>query len=146
MSFPLSTALCLTMLTASMATAETVRFGNNQSEWANDGECDDRRFVGKQMATSLDNDDIMRDASDCRAAYKAGKIKLLDPNKALAATDCSKIKFGNNRSKWSNDKECDDYRFDGRGMSSVISRDDIGRDADDCRLLCRSEAIYLRDY
>lgn len=55
----------------------TVDFGDDSGDYANDGECDDLRFKGPGMtATGLIADDVMADASDCRAAYEAGKLKL----------------------------------------------------------------------
>lgn len=55
----------------------TVDFGDDASEYSNDGECDDLRFTGPGMtATSLLEDDIMHDASDCREGYEAGQLKL----------------------------------------------------------------------
>ncbi len=58
------------------ATGE-VNFGDDSSEWANDGECDDMRFVGEAMTTTpLLFADIMHDAADCRAGYDAKKLNL----------------------------------------------------------------------
>lgn len=55
----------------------TIDFGDDDGEYANDGECDDLRFKGSGMTgTELIEDDIMHDASDCQSAYKAGKLKL----------------------------------------------------------------------
>lgn len=55
----------------------TVDFGNDKGDYAKDGECDDMRFVGPGMTnTALIEDDIMRDATDCREAYEAGRLQL----------------------------------------------------------------------
>ncbi len=55
----------------------SIDFGDDKGEYANDGECDDLRFIGSGMtATELIQDDIMHDATDCRTAYEAGKLKL----------------------------------------------------------------------
>ena len=55
----------------------SVDFGDDSSEWANDGECDDPRFAGPGMtSTMLLDDDIGHDASDCRSAYEAGELQL----------------------------------------------------------------------
>lgn len=55
----------------------SIDFGDDKGEYANDGECDDLRFIGSGMtATALIQDDIMHDATDCRTAYEAGKLKL----------------------------------------------------------------------
>ncbi|MBU2982674.1 hypothetical protein KO498_12730 [Lentibacter algarum] len=136
--------LAVFMTLALPAAAQSVRFGDNQSEWARDGECDDRRFTGYNMATELDQDDTLHDAADCRKAFQQGQITLIDPAAAKAATVCTKIDFGRNRGEWANDSECDDYRFDGEGMATVIRVEEIKTDANDCRALCGAGMIYLR--
>ena len=42
--------------------------GDDSSEWAFDGECDDPRLTGEAMATTLSLEDIRRDATDCGKA------------------------------------------------------------------------------
>ncbi len=59
------------------APAGSVDFGDNSSIYANDGECDDPRFEGAGMAAISFDDDIRRDANDCRTAYQAGTITLI---------------------------------------------------------------------
>ncbi|MEJ6396893.1 hypothetical protein [Yoonia sp. 208BN28-4] len=55
----------------------TIDFGDDSSEWANDGECDDLRFVGEAMTdTPLLAGDIMRDATDCRMGYEVEMLFL----------------------------------------------------------------------
>ena len=54
-----------------------IDFGDNSSIFANDGECDDPRFEGEGMAVVSYDDDLRRDADDCRAAYEAGTITLI---------------------------------------------------------------------
>ena len=57
--------------------AGRIDFGDDGSQWANDGECDDMRFEGPGMTlTPLLFDDIMHDATDCRNAHKAGRLRL----------------------------------------------------------------------
>lgn len=54
-----------------------INFGNDNSRWANDGECDDPRFTGPGMTkTTLLDSDRMRDATDCRKAFEAGRLQL----------------------------------------------------------------------
>lgn len=54
-----------------------VNFGDDASEWSNDGECDDPRFEGEgQTDTTLLEADAYHDASDCLAAWKAGGLSL----------------------------------------------------------------------
>lgn len=147
MYFPSLAMTCLPIvLLMSQASAEPVEFGDNESEYANDKECDDRRFVGLGMASSLDKDDNYHDADDCRYAYGVGAIRLLDPVAAKAATHCGNIRFGSDDGQFANDGECDDARFDGPGTASIISAKDIGYDATDCRAQCEAGKIYHRDY
>jgi hypothetical protein len=55
----------------------TPDFGDDASEWALDDECDDPRFVGPGMTlTTLLDDDMYHDATDCEAAWDAGDIEL----------------------------------------------------------------------
>ncbi len=56
-----------------------VNFGDNSSEWANDGECDDPRFKGEgQTDSMLLASDAYHDADDCLAAWKEGGLELAD--------------------------------------------------------------------
>ncbi len=129
------------------ATAGGINFGDDSSQWANDGECDDRRFVGTGMATavfSLAN--IGRDATDCQNLHEAGQIQLWDATAAAAATQCDAIDFGDDTSEFANDGECDDIRFEGLGSASGLSSENTGRDATDCSQLCSYGAVSLRDY
>ena len=126
--------------------AETVSFGDNSSGWANDGECDDRRFVGQGMASYLNWSDTERDATDCKRAYALGLITLWNQNEAAAATQCHAIDFGDNSSEFARDGECDDPRFEGPGTDSIIGADDLGRDDLDCRAQCERGRVFLRTY
>jgi hypothetical protein len=113
-----------------------VEFGDNRSEWANDGECDDPRFVGDGMASVLLDEDLYADANDCRNLFDAGRIRL---------RTSTGVEFGDDRSQWSNDGECDDPRFVGDGMADVLLDDDLYADATDCRSLFETGRITLRD-
>ncbi|MFS4438209.1 hypothetical protein ACMA5I_08345 [Paracoccaceae bacterium GXU_MW_L88] len=54
-----------------------IDWGSDTSDFAQDGECDDPRFMGPGMTdTPLVETDIRADATDCRAAYEAGRISL----------------------------------------------------------------------
>lgn len=61
---------------AAQSAAASINFGDDSSEWANDGECDDPRFVGAAMAEVLLDEDTAKDATDCRAAFEQGLIGL----------------------------------------------------------------------
>ncbi len=125
----LSLIVVLASILAGPAMAQPVNFGNDSSEWANDGECDDGRFTGPGLtSTPLLQEDVLADATDCRNAYNAGQLRLLG-----VAADGT-IDFGNDSGEWSNDGECDDMRFAGPGMTSTpLLQEDIMTDATDCR-------------
>ena len=112
--------------------AQQVDFGDNASEWAKDGGCDDPRFVGPGMSelafgTSFAQPDMMHDAEDCRTQYESGNVRL-------RGIDDNIIDFGDNASDWANNGECDDMRFEGAGMTSLeLLFAGILHDATDCR-------------
>lgn len=60
--------------TAPVTTATVIDFGNNSSQWALDGECDDPRFIGPASATTLLAEDAFRDATDCKLAFELGLV------------------------------------------------------------------------
>ncbi len=52
-------------------------WGDDASKYANDGECDDKRFTGAGMTdTPLLDSDVKHDATDCRAAFRQGRLQL----------------------------------------------------------------------
>ena len=134
------------MLPVAAAPAAVIVCGSDASQWANDGECDDRRFVGQGVATTLDWANVGRDASDCRALHEAEQIRVRNWTEAQAATQCAAISFGDDVSQFANNGVCDDPCFDGRGMDRVIAISESGHDAADCLQLCAFGAIALRDY
>ena len=112
---------------ATTTTTADIDFGDDSSEWANDGECDDPRFQGTGSASELVDADILKDATDCQAAYDAGTVSYVGDSSSAA------IDYGDNSSQWANDGECDDPRFSGSGVASELLDADLGHDADDCR-------------
>ncbi|RUO32475.1 hypothetical protein [Aliidiomarina soli] len=55
-------------------------YGDDSGLWTMDRECDDPRFVDVPgtpggMASSLDENDTRRDATDCEGLHKAGWIE-----------------------------------------------------------------------
>ncbi|MBB4052481.1 hypothetical protein GGR20_002124 [Devosia subaequoris] len=128
--------------TGDSADVSAIDFGDDTSDWARDGECDDPRFAGSAMAVELEDIDIGRDATDCRTAYEAGNITLVGDGDPAMIGD---IDFGDDTSEWANDLECDDPRFAGDGMASELSDTNILRDASDCRLAYEDGTITLVD-
>lgn len=54
-----------------------IKFGDDASEYAKDGECDDPRFTGSGVAADNVEADRAHDATDCRTAYQAGTATLV---------------------------------------------------------------------
>lgn len=62
---------------------------------------------------------------------------------AVAATVT--VDFGDDSSRWANDNECDDSRFEGAGMTATpLLEEDIGHDATDCRTAYEAGNLTLR--
>ncbi len=124
---------------ASPAMAQMINFGDDSSQWSNNGECDDGRFTGPGLtSTPLLEDDVLADATDCRNAYNAGQLTLAGVSKD------GTIDFGNDSGEWSNDGECDDMRFAGPGMTTTpLLQEDIMRDASDCRAAFQAGQLTL---
>lgn len=125
---------------------DNIDFGDDSSSWANDGECDDRRFFGPGMATLLTYDHVGKDATDCAALYLSGEVRLWNANQARSATQCSAIDFGDDSGPYSRNQVCDDARFEGVGAHPIMDMFDIGDDASDCRAACDAGRVFLRDY
>jgi hypothetical protein len=135
-------ALFCVICVASAAPAAAVDFGDDASEWANDGECDDPRFAGPGMTeTSLLDADILHDATDCRQAYDAGRLTLKSRQTAITP----ELDFGDDDGKYANDGECDDPRFEGDGMTTTtLLASDILHDATDCRQAYEAGRLTVR--
>ena len=85
---------------AATVSTSDIDFGDDSSQWANDGECDDPRFAGSGSAAELVDADIRKDATDCRAAYEAGTVTLDEGGAAPAST--ADIDFGDDSGEWTN--------------------------------------------
>jgi hypothetical protein len=59
------------------AQIDRIQWGDDNGSFANDGECDDKRFQGAGMtSTPLLDQDIQHDATDCRNAFQQGRLAL----------------------------------------------------------------------
>ena len=114
------------------STASDIDFGDDSSQWSNDGECDDPRFTGSGSAAELVDDDILKDATDCRTAFESGTVTLFEGGSTPSTTTAA-IDFGDDSSEWANDGECDDPRFTGTGSAVETLEADNRKDATDCR-------------
>ena len=131
---------CLASSTYAQSNASSINFGDDSSNWANDQECDDPRFIGEGVATTLLEDDRLHDATDCRELFLAGSIRLTEETTPI---DNSGADFGDNSSTWAFDGQCDDPRFAGRNMAAMPLDTDMFHDADDCRDLFEQDSIRL---
>ncbi len=126
-----------------------IAFGDDSSEWAFDGECDDPRFTGTAMASSIEAKNILRDATDCREVLEAGSVEFLAFT--LLATSPKAMglppgfELGDDSSEWAFDGECDDPRFTGETVAVERFERNIRRDATDCgKALLGGTASLLR--
>lgn len=112
-------------------------YGDDTSQYANDGECDDMRFVGPGMeGMTLLNEDVLHDASDCKQMVLEGSIWYFGDDA---------LDFGDDSGEWSRDGECDDPRFEGPGMTTTpLLADDIKKDASDCRRAYENGDLWMR--
>jgi hypothetical protein len=134
--------------TAAVTSAADIDFGDDSSEWANDGECDDPRFEGDGSAAELVDADTLKDATDCKAAYEAGTVTFKDgtsPTEITIASPIDAIDFGDDSSEWANDGECDDPRFAGTGSAAETLDADIRKDATDCKAAYEAGTVTLSD-
>ena len=124
---------------------EAIDYGNDDSGWSNDGECDDPRFEGEGMASSLDRATIGKDATDCRTLLESGKViySLVQYDPDL--TVFNGIELGDNASNWANDNVCDDPRFVGENMSVSPLHKDIMHDRNDCSYGVQLGTLTLAD-
>jgi hypothetical protein len=92
---------------------------------------------------------MMGDASDCAALEAEGKVTIrtvYSPQYAAGAPyNSSGIDFGDNRSDYADDEQCDDPRFEGPGAAVVLLESDLRHDANDCRAAYESGTVMLID-
>lgn len=123
-----------------------VDFGTDESSYANDGECDDNRFYGAAMAgPPVSGEHVGKDASDCRAGMEAGNLTFEGHMRFTGVYDG--VEFGDNSSEYAFDRECDDGRFAGVGVTSTpILDEDARADADDCyRAYKAGEIVFVSE-
>ncbi|WP_136253972.1 hypothetical protein [Onishia niordana] len=127
---------------APVQNSEGIEWGDNTSQWADDGECDDPRFTGEGAHSLNVDEDRYHDAVDCRSLYEQGRITLASNGDTINSS--SDIQWGDNTSQWSNDGECDDPRFAGPGVHDLNLDEDRYHDAIDCQRLYEQGQIYLK--
>jgi len=128
-----------------------IQFGGDTSDWARDGECDDPRFSGEGMASGvLVVEDAYADRTDCLALWQKGGLTYNGEWRAAVAppptaSEIDAIDFGSDTSTWAYDGECDDPRFEGRGMAAEPVAEDLQADATDCRYLFMVGMVTKRE-
>lgn len=74
----LSISVAALLMISAPAYAQDIDFGDDSSRWANDGQCDDLRFEGPGMTTTMLLDsDVGHDATDCATAFDAGMLTVV---------------------------------------------------------------------
>jgi hypothetical protein len=74
------------------------------------------------------------EAAEGETLADTGGAATADAPAGESVAAASGIDFGDDASRWSNDGECDDPRFQGPGMTATpLLEDDILHDATDCR-------------
>jgi hypothetical protein len=137
----------LTLASSTQADPSRIQWGDDNGAFANDGECDDKRFEGAGMTTTpLLDSDIRHDATDCRVAYEQGRLTFRgDKTADFSEVDASHIQWGDDDGSFAKDGECDDMRFEGPGMTSTRLLDsDVKHDATDCRVAFQQGRLALR--
>ncbi len=96
-----------------------IDFGDDRGEWARDGECDDPRFKGDGAAATLVDEDLLHDATDCRALFASGRIELRDEYSTEIRHERGRLQKGDDRLP--SGEFADAYTFAGRpGQRAVI--------------------------
>ena len=96
-----------------------IPLGDDSGTYANDGACDDARFIPAGSVWGFHRQHILKDATDCGALYSSGDITV-------------HLAFGDNSSAFANNGICDDPRFVGEARSEITSEEHSGKDAADC--------------
>lgn len=113
---------------AAPAPSSGINFGDDTGDYANDGSCDDARFIEDGDAWTYQRAHTQHDASDCQRLYEAGDLTLY-------------LDFGTNSGEYRDDGTCDDSRFTGEGRSILMTDSHVRRDADDCIAAYRAGTI-----
>lgn len=130
-------------LAGETSTEPTIVFGDDSSDYSNDGECDDPRFTGPSTSGSLDWSTVARDATDCTASLKNGaRYWMSDP--VSLVLECSTENFGDDEGGFALDGTCDDPAYYGLGGADIAMSTDRGHDASDCRRQCDLGMISIR--
>lgn len=120
-----------------------IDFGDNSGMFAGDGECDDPRFSGQDVAPKPSRSNIRRDADDCRAALVNGTARFDGELTPLHAGEIDGVNYGENTGNFADDGECDDPRFSGENVAATADRGHALKDAHDCYLaVSRGTAQY----
>lgn len=97
-------------------------FGDDVSTWANNDECDDPRFQGRNMAQILIDSDMFHDASDCSALFASGDIRLVGGANLILGSRIERGALASGDNRRDNDAYADSYTFTAnRGDNAVIN-------------------------
>ena len=129
---------------------QDIDFGDDTSEWANDGECDDPRFDGFGASLTRLWQDELHDASDCRQLFERGEVWLTEgpPERFGALAVGTEGRFQSYRSAYGrrSQKEADRAalarcRFDG-GLSAAACEIVARFGPDECLAIAEIERVF----
>ncbi len=100
-------------------TLTSIAYGDDTGTYANDGTCDDARFMSANAEWGYHRQHILKDATDCEALHRAGELTV-------------HLEFGDNSGELADNSICDDPRFVGEGRSDINYDAQVKRDAADC--------------
>lgn len=88
----------------------------------------------------------LNEAKPKSAPEAPAKVSVKDWGEPTEETpvDAGSIDWGDDASPYANDNECDDPRFDGPGVHSILLDSDRMHDATDCRTLFEQGRIHLK--
>ena len=96
-------------------------FGDNSSTWAFDGQCDDPRFAGRNMAAMPLDTDMFHDADDCRDLFEQDSIRLLSGSNVVLGGRFERGSLREGDDTRANGSYSDSYSFIAdRGDSTII--------------------------
>jgi hypothetical protein len=96
-------------------------FGDNSSTWAFDGQCDDPRFAGRNMAAMPLDTDMFHDADDCRDLFEQDSIRLLSGSNVVLGGRFERVSLRAGDDTKVNGSYSDSYTFIAdRGDSTII--------------------------
>ena len=131
-----SAAFAVCLAAGPFASQAQPDFGDDTSQWAKDGECDDPRFEGDGTAQTLLDVDAYHDATDCRTLFDRRLVALRNDSSGGERTHRGSLQKGDDT--LSSGELVDSYDFEGSPGQHVAI--DVRSSAFDTYLILRDPA------